>query len=540
MELTIAAEIDERPTGDADTDRLLEQIRDEERQHTEALASLRAGAVPRLEADTGGGRAAGSPLADPRPRALAPRLEQLDLRRDLRGQRRPRRRVRARRRLLGGDRRVAPRAHGRPLRGDRLGPLDGDGRLPRRALDGRGRGREPRARARGGARPPRGGEGGALALLPAQGAHRGRGRHDRRRGSRRTRRSSSRRSRPRSWEVRRLQRGDPIEAALAGGLSTALGAIIPVLPFFWLSGDAGVIVAASVSLVAHFAVGRREVAVHAAQRVVGRARDDARRPGRRGRDLPAGAGHRNVAAQPRTQARRGHRPAAPAVLARRTGVRERRALGRRRVVAVVTRGGRSRRPWGRTPRAGCNSTFSARPVVVNGHNPATPCHVRVMAQRQTDSFSLLGMLATRALESQYLTACGEPPRGVRAFRDGPNLLLVLRPGPGGGNGFECETVPAHIAESVRLRCGRELPRRALAQRAGSGHRNVRLRPPGARAGRRGAGAPLAEAAAPVWGARRGRSARRNCTAEGACASVAGMSARHAIVDGSTTHGAGGG
>ena len=28
-----------------------------------------------------------------------------------------------------------------------------------------------------------------------------------------------------------------------------------MLPFFWLSGDAGVIVAASVSLVAHFAVG---------------------------------------------------------------------------------------------------------------------------------------------------------------------------------------------------------------------------------------------------------------------------------------------
>ena len=51
------------------------------------------------------------------------------------------------------------------------------------------------------------------------------------------------------------ERGDPIEAALAGGISTALGAIIPVLPFFFLSGTAGVIVAAAVSLVAHFAVG---------------------------------------------------------------------------------------------------------------------------------------------------------------------------------------------------------------------------------------------------------------------------------------------
>src|ERR1700689_3079134 len=46
MELAIAAEIEERPTGDADTDRLLEQIRDEETQHTVALGQLRAGTVP--------------------------------------------------------------------------------------------------------------------------------------------------------------------------------------------------------------------------------------------------------------------------------------------------------------------------------------------------------------------------------------------------------------------------------------------------------------------------------------------------------------
>ena len=41
----------------------------------------------------------------------------------------------------------------------------------------------------------------------------------------------------------------------ARGLSTAVGAMVPVLPFFWLTGTAGVIVAAAVSLVAHFAVG---------------------------------------------------------------------------------------------------------------------------------------------------------------------------------------------------------------------------------------------------------------------------------------------
>jgi vacuolar iron transporter family protein len=50
-------------------------------------------------------------------------------------------------------------------------------------------------------------------------------------------------------------RGDPIEAAIAGGVSTAVGAMVPVLPFFWLSGTAGVVVAAAVSLVAHFGVG---------------------------------------------------------------------------------------------------------------------------------------------------------------------------------------------------------------------------------------------------------------------------------------------
>jgi len=49
--------------------------------------------------------------------------------------------------------------------------------------------------------------------------------------------------------------GNPFQAAAAGGLSTALGAIIPVMPFFWLSGWKGIVVAAGVSLIAHFAVG---------------------------------------------------------------------------------------------------------------------------------------------------------------------------------------------------------------------------------------------------------------------------------------------
>jgi predicted membrane protein (TIGR00267 family) len=48
---------------------------------------------------------------------------------------------------------------------------------------------------------------------------------------------------------------NPVESALAAGISTGVGAIIPVLPFFWLLGDTAVILAAIVSLLAHFAVG---------------------------------------------------------------------------------------------------------------------------------------------------------------------------------------------------------------------------------------------------------------------------------------------
>ena len=49
--------------------------------------------------------------------------------------------------------------------------------------------------------------------------------------------------------------GNPVQAAVAAGISTFLGAMIPVIPFFWLRGSVGVLVAAAVSLVAHFLVG---------------------------------------------------------------------------------------------------------------------------------------------------------------------------------------------------------------------------------------------------------------------------------------------
>ena len=47
----------------------------------------------------------------------------------------------------------------------------------------------------------------------------------------------------------------PWTSAISGALSTAIGATIPVVPFFFLSGYPAVIVAAVVSLLAHFAVG---------------------------------------------------------------------------------------------------------------------------------------------------------------------------------------------------------------------------------------------------------------------------------------------
>ena len=48
---------------------------------------------------------------------------------------------------------------------------------------------------------------------------------------------------------------NPTVSAVSGALSTAVGAIIPVIPFFFMQGVPAVIAAAIISLVAHFAVG---------------------------------------------------------------------------------------------------------------------------------------------------------------------------------------------------------------------------------------------------------------------------------------------
>jgi vacuolar iron transporter family protein len=47
----------------------------------------------------------------------------------------------------------------------------------------------------------------------------------------------------------------PMVSAVSGALSTAVGALIPIIPFFFMAGIPAVIVAAIVSLIAHFAVG---------------------------------------------------------------------------------------------------------------------------------------------------------------------------------------------------------------------------------------------------------------------------------------------
>jgi VIT1/CCC1 family predicted Fe2+/Mn2+ transporter len=48
---------------------------------------------------------------------------------------------------------------------------------------------------------------------------------------------------------------NPWVSASSGALSTAIGAAIPIIPFFFLTGIQAVIAAAVISLIAHFAVG---------------------------------------------------------------------------------------------------------------------------------------------------------------------------------------------------------------------------------------------------------------------------------------------
>jgi VIT1/CCC1 family predicted Fe2+/Mn2+ transporter len=51
------------------------------------------------------------------------------------------------------------------------------------------------------------------------------------------------------------EHSDPTQAAVAAGISTGLGAIVPVIPFIFTTGTVAIVIAAIVSLIAHFLVG---------------------------------------------------------------------------------------------------------------------------------------------------------------------------------------------------------------------------------------------------------------------------------------------
>ena len=256
MEQDVAAEIDERPTGDADTDRLLEEIRDEEEQHTVALAQLRAGGVPVL------GRGSAAEPDGPQVRLT---------------------------RILGRER--GHRGAGGWISGVIYGANDGLAAVFGLVAGFSG--------ATGGSHLVlTAGLFGAIgsALSMATGAYLAErsvtevaaANLAREREEVRTHPEEEKEELSLFYQLKGLsvaeadmvveriaedperlfkaiaveefgsadaETGDAVQAALAGGISTAVGAMVPVIPFFFLTGTAGVVVAASVSLVAHFAVG---------------------------------------------------------------------------------------------------------------------------------------------------------------------------------------------------------------------------------------------------------------------------------------------
>ncbi|MDQ6746684.1 MAG: VIT1/CCC1 transporter family protein [Candidatus Dormibacteraeota bacterium] len=56
-------------------------------------------------------------------------------------------------------------------------------------------------------------------------------------------------------------RGNPVQSGLAALVSTGVGAIIPVIPFFFARGAVAIIAAATISIIAHFAVGAAKALV---------------------------------------------------------------------------------------------------------------------------------------------------------------------------------------------------------------------------------------------------------------------------------------
>ena len=173
-----------------------------------------------------------------------------------------------------------------------------------------GPGGEHRARAPGDRRASRGGEGGAVALLPAQGDRRA----DRRRARRADGRAPGRdapgargrgvRRHDRGREQRRRRRRSPPASR------PAVGAIVPVIPFMITTGTAAIVAAAIVSLVAHFLVGAAKSLVTLRTWWSAGPGDDARRADRRRRYVPGGSGATDLT-RPGARAARRPRPRAP-------------------------------------------------------------------------------------------------------------------------------------------------------------------------------------------------------------------------------------
>jgi hypothetical protein len=118
---------------------------------------------------------------------------------------------------------------------------------------------------------------------------------------------------------------DPTQSAIAAGVATGLGAIVPVIPFMFTTGAVAILVAAGISLVAHFLVGAAKSLVTLRTWWSAGPRDDRCRRDRRRRHLPGRPGVADLIQQ-LSGARR--RPLVrPAVVTKRAGLSYRREWG---------------------------------------------------------------------------------------------------------------------------------------------------------------------------------------------------------------------
>ena len=247
-----------RSTGDPVTDTLLHDIRKEERSHSLAVSDIRSGngasapTEPPLSPTQE--RAKAPPRQDRRPRGVAPDRRRLGQRRDLRRQRRPRVGVRDRRRRLRRNRRFQLRPHGRGSGRDRGLAVDGDRRLPRRAL------RSAEIAAANVERERR-----EIAEHPEEEKeelslfYQLKGIDEETADAMAEQLAKQPDAMLRALAAEEFggmgDSGNAKGAAIAAGISTGLGAMIPVLPFIFTQGTVAIVIAAVISLIAHFLVG---------------------------------------------------------------------------------------------------------------------------------------------------------------------------------------------------------------------------------------------------------------------------------------------